>query len=66
LFAGLHDSARQSALVCSLVGTAKLHGVEPWRYLKDVLTRMNDHPMKDINDLLPHKWNRLILMHLNI
>lgn len=56
LFAGSHDSARQSALVYSLVGTAKLHGVEPWQYLKDVLTRINDHPMKDINELLPHNW----------
>lgn len=56
LFAGSHDSARQSALVYSLVGTAKLQNVEPWRYLEDVLTRINDHPMKDIKLLLPHNW----------
>ena len=56
LFAGSHDSARQSALVYSLVGTAKLNNIEPWKYLKDVLTRINDHPMKEINHLLPHNW----------
>ena len=56
LFAGSHDSARQSALIYSLVGTAKLHGIEPWAYLKDVLTRINDHPMKNIEQLLPHNW----------
>ena len=56
LFAGSHDSARQSALVYSLVGTAKLNNIEPWKYLKDVLTRINDHPMKEINHLLPQNW----------
>jgi transposase len=56
LFAGSHESARQSALVYSLVGTARLHGVEPWQYLKDVLMRINDHPIKNIDQLLPHNW----------
>ena len=56
LFAGSHDAARQSALIYSLVGTAKMHGIEPWAYLKDVLTRIHDHPAKDIKQLLPHNW----------
>jgi len=56
LFAGSHDSARQSALIYSLVGTAKMNTIEPWAYLNDVLTRINDHPIKDINQLLPHYW----------
>jgi transposase len=56
LFAGSHDAARQSALIYSLVGTAKMHGIEPWAYLKDVLTRIHDHPVKDIKQLLPHNW----------
>jgi transposase len=59
LFAGSHDSARQSALVYSLVGTAKLNNIEPWKYLKDVLTRINDHPIKEINHLLPHNWEQI-------
>jgi transposase len=56
LFAGSHDAARQSALIYSLVGTAKMHGIEPWAYLKDVLTRIHDHPAKDIKQLLPQNW----------
>ena len=57
LFAGSHAGARQSALVYLIVGTAKRRGNEPWRYLKEVLTWSNDHPMKDISQLLPHNWN---------
>ena len=45
------------AIVCSLIATAKLNGVEPYAYLKDVLERMtNGHPMSRIDDLLPWNW----------
>ena len=56
LFAGSHESAKRSALIYSLLGTAKLHGVEPYSYLKDVLTRINGHSIKRLDELLPHKW----------
>jgi len=57
LFAGSDGGAARWAIVCSLVETAKLNGVEPFAYLKDVLQRMLDgHPASLIDELLPWNW----------
>lgn len=56
LFAGSHENAQRMALVYSLVGTAKLHDVEPYAYLKDVLTQISGYPVNHLTELLPHKW----------
>ena len=57
LFAGSDGGADRWAVVASLLETAKLNGVEPYAYLKDVLDRMtNGHPMSQIDDLLPWNW----------
>ena len=43
--------------VCSLIATAKLNGVEPFAYLKDVLERLsNGHPISRLDVLLPWNW----------
>jgi transposase len=39
----------------SLIGTAKLNGVDPKAYLTYVLARIADHPLQQIDQLLP--WN---------
>jgi hypothetical protein len=39
----------------SLLGTAKLNGLDPEIYLQQVLERIADHPITRINELLP--WN---------
>ena len=56
LFAGSHDGAANAAIIYSLVGTAKMHNVEPFSYLKDVLARINDHPFNNLKELLPQNW----------
>ncbi|HEY1631855.1 MAG TPA: IS66 family transposase [Rhizomicrobium sp.] len=57
LFAGSDGGAQRWATVASLITTAKLNGIEPYAYLKDVLERMaNGHPMRHIDKLLPWNW----------
>jgi transposase len=43
-------------MVMSLVQSAKLHGHDPWVYLKDVLERLPTHLNSRIGELLPHRW----------
>lgn len=40
----------------SLVQSAKLNGLDPYEYLRDVLTRLPTHKASLIAELLPHKW----------
>jgi transposase len=40
----------------SLLHSAKLNGLEPYAYLKDVLTRLPTQPASRIEELLPHRW----------
>jgi len=56
LFAGSHEGARRAAMLYSLLATAKLHGTEPFAWLRDVLDRIADHPHKKLQDLLPENW----------
>jgi transposase len=52
------------ATVCSLVATAKLNGLEPFAYLKDVLERMSEgHSMNALHDLLPWNWKARSVKH---
>jgi transposase len=56
LFAGSMKGLHRAALLYSLVQTAKLAGVEPWSYLKDVLDRLPTHPHTRLGELLPAAW----------
>ncbi len=48
--------SKRAAMVMSLVQSARLHGHDPWVYLKDVLERLLAHPNNRIEELLPHRW----------
>jgi len=56
LFAGSHEGARRAAMVYSLLGSCKLHGINPNKWLPDVFARLPDHPVNRLEELLPHKW----------
>lgn len=58
LFAGSHEAAKRSAMLYSLLGTAKMHGVEPYAWLKDVLQQIADHPVNKVAELLPHRYKK--------
>jgi transposase len=55
LFAGSDAGGERATAIYSLIGTAKLNGIDPEAYLRDVLARIADHPVNRIDDLLP--WN---------
>jgi len=55
LFAGSDRGGERAALVYSLLGTAKLNGLNPEAYLREVLARIPDHLINRIEELLP--WN---------
>lgn len=55
LFMGSDAGGERAAAIYSLVETAKLNGLDPQAYLRDVLARIADHPINRIDELLP--WN---------
>jgi hypothetical protein len=55
LFAGSDSGGERAAAIYSLIGTAKLNGLDPEAYLRNVLSRIADHPINHIEELLP--WN---------
>jgi hypothetical protein len=40
----------------SLIHSAKLNGLDPYAYLRDVLERLPMQPASQIAELLPHRW----------
>ena len=55
-FAGSDRGADRAAALYTLIETARLNDVDPRAWLADVLARINDHPAKAIDDLLPWNW----------
>lgn len=55
LFMGSDAGGERAAAIYSLVQTAKLNGLDPKAYLREVLSHIADHPVNRIDELLP--WN---------
>jgi transposase len=56
LFCGSDRGGERAAVIYSLIGTAKLNGVDPQAWLADVLARLADHPATRLAELLPWNW----------
>jgi transposase len=64
LFAGSDGGGESAAAIYSLVGSAKLNGIDPESYLRNVLSRIADYPINRIEELLP--WNVAVSLKLPI
>jgi len=53
MFAGSHDGAKRAAMMYSFMGTCKLQNVDPYAWLKDVLTKIPDQSIQNLEELLP-------------
>lgn len=57
LFVGHPDAGDRSAIIYSIIGSCRRHGIDPLAYLRDVLARL---PMMsnrdDLTPLLPSRW----------
>ena len=55
LFAGSDSGGHSAAAAYSLIQTARLNQLDPEDYLRQVLERIADHPIRRVHELLP--WN---------
>jgi transposase len=56
LFAGADSGGERAALMNTIIQTARLNGLDPEAYLRDVLGRIADHPINRVDELLPWNW----------
>lgn len=56
LFAGSVRGGEAAAIALSFIESAKLHDLNPYAYLRDVLTRLPQARARDLDSLLPHLW----------
>jgi transposase len=56
LFAGSERGAERAAVMATLIMTAKLNDVDPQAWIADVLARINDHNIQNLEQLLPWNW----------
>lgn len=58
LFAGSENGAETACTLYSILATCRLHGVNPFAYLSDVLPRIGQHAKVDVLALNPKAWDQ--------
>lgn len=56
MFSWTEVGAKHIGIVQSLLVTCRLHGVDPYDYLVDVLQRVGQHPASLVEQLTPRVW----------
>jgi len=55
-FFGSDRGGRTAAVLRSFVTSCELAKVDPFAWFRDVLSRIADHPIQKLDELLPHCW----------
>ena len=58
LFCWTEVGAEYVGIVQSLLSTCRIHGINPYDYLVDVLQRIDHHPAREVGKLTPRLWKR--------
>ncbi len=58
LFCGSDAGGQRAACMYTIIESATMNGINPHTYLADVLNRIADHPIRQIDDLLPWRWSK--------
>ncbi|MBL9169348.1 MAG: transposase domain-containing protein, partial [Verrucomicrobiales bacterium] len=56
MFFGSEEAGQRNAVIYTLIATCRIHGIEPYEYLKDVLTRLPSTTNHTVGELTPIKW----------
>jgi transposase len=56
LFAGSERGGNTAAVLFTLVSSAKRHRLDTWAYLRDVMARLADLKPRELEELLPDRW----------
>ena len=56
LFAGSETGADRACVLYSIVSSCRLHGVDAFAYLVDILVRVHSHPAARVLELSPKAW----------
>jgi transposase len=58
LFCGSDAGGQRAACMYTIIETCRMNGIDPHAYLADVLARIADHPIHQIDQLLPWHWKK--------
>lgn len=58
LFCWTEVGAEHAGIVHSLIATCRLHDIDPYTYLVDVLQRVGEHPASRVAELTPRLWKQ--------
>lgn len=61
LFAGSEDGAKKIAVIYSIINSCVMNDIDPEMYLKDLFSRIHDHPANRIAELTPAEWKKAML-----
>jgi transposase len=63
LFCWTELGAKHVGIIQSLIVTCRLHGIDPYTYLVDVLQRVGEHPASRVAELTPRLWKERFATH---